>query len=242
MTTETQVKEQQQAAGKLKRQYVRFAFYQVDPAFRRLDSNVRHQAKEEIFSLLDLFKDRMMIFTYSLVGTRADADFMLWQISENLDDFENLASRLMHTGLGPYLRLTVSYLSTTKHSMYVDKIHPEHGKSRMRLQPATHPYLFVYPFVKTREWYRLPYEERQKLMDQHIAVGSKYPSVKINTTYSFGIDDQDFVVAFESDNPHDFVDLVQELREAKASVYTLRDTPAYTCIARDCKWILDAVG
>ncbi|MBT1617402.1 chlorite dismutase family protein, partial [Klebsiella pneumoniae] len=86
-----------------------------------------------------------------------------------------------------------------------------------------------YPFVKTRAWYALPFDERQEMMDEHIRVGSKYPSVKLDTTYSFGLDDQEFVVAFETDEPADFLDLVQDLRETKASMYTLRDTPMYTC-------------
>ena len=91
--------------------------------------------------------------------------------------------------------------------------------------------MFVYPFVKTRDWYQLPQGERQAMMDEHIRVGRKYPSVKLNTTYSYGLDDQEFVVSFETDEPADFLDLVMELRETKTSVYTLRDTPIFTCIA-----------
>ena len=68
-------------------------------------------------------------------------------------------------------------------------------------------------------------------MDEHIALGHKYPSVKLNTTYSFGLDDQEFVVAFETDEPRDFVDLVPALRETEASLYTLRDTPIFSCVA-----------
>jgi len=96
--------------------------------------------------------------------------------------------------------------------------------------------------VKTREWYLLRMPARQGLMNDHIAVGHKYPSVKLNTTYSFGLDDQDFVVAFESDKADDFLDLVQELRETDASKYTVRDTPIFTCILKDVKGMLDTIG
>jgi chlorite dismutase len=100
-------------------------------------------------------------------------------------------------------------------------------------------HLFIYPFVKSREWYLLPLEKRQEIMDVHIKVGNKYPSVKLNTTYSFGLDDQDFVVAFETEEPKDFVDLVMELRETQSSVYTVRDTPIFTCVQMPMERILD---
>jgi chlorite dismutase len=103
-------------------------------------------------------------------------------------------------------------------------------------------YLFVYPFVKTRAWYLLPKEERQRIMKQHIRVGHDYTSVKLNTTYSFGLDDQDFVVAFETNYPDDFLDLVQELRETESSIYTQRDTPIYTCTRQDLQTMLAHVA
>jgi chlorite dismutase len=85
----------------------------------------------------------------------------------------------------------------------------------------------------------LPLEERQALMDGHIRIGNKYPSVKLNTTYSFGLDDQEFVVAFETDEPKDFLDLVMELRETESSKYTLRDTPIFTCVQMPVAKILE---
>jgi chlorite dismutase len=83
--------------------------------------------------------------------------------------------------------------------------------------------------------------ERQRIMNQHIAVGHKYPRVKINTTYSFGLDDQDFVVAFEAESPAEFLDLVQELRETESSKYTLRDTPMFTCRRSTIEEILESI-
>ena len=70
-------------------------------------------------------------------------------------------------------------------------------------------------------------------------MGKKYPSVKLNTTYSFGLDDQDFVVAFETDEPKDFLDLVMELRETQSSKYTVRDTPIFTCVQMPMEQVLD---
>ncbi len=87
----------------------------------------------------------------------------------------------------------------------------------------------MYPMVKTREWYTLSGEERGRIMREHVAVGQKYPRIRINTSYSYGIDDQDFVVAFDSDYPQEFVDLVGRLRYTEASLYTQRDTPMFAC-------------
>src|SRR5207245_9486678 len=108
--------------------------------------------------------------------------------------------------------------------------HPDQEGRRTRLKPAGGRYLFVYPMVKKRIWYRLPYERRKAMMVEHFAIGHRYPQVKINTAYSFGLDDQEFVVAFECDEPAAFLDLVMELRESQASRYTERETPIFTCV------------
>ena len=117
----------------------------------------------------------------------------------------------------------------------------EHDELRTTIKPGRGKYIFVYPFVKSREWYLLHKQTRQGIMDEHIEIGNKYPSVKLNTTYSFGIDDQDFVVAFEGDYPEDFIDLVMELRESDGSKYTVRDTPIITGIKGTLEEILDTL-
>jgi len=157
---------------------------------------------------------------------------MLWMVSYRLEDFEELVSELARTGFGKYLDISTSYLSMTKRSNYIDKLDPSHSESRTKIIPGKHKYIFVYPFWKTRDWYLMPWEKRQEIMDEHIRIGSKYISVKLNTTYSFGLDDQEFVVAFETDSPSDFLDLVMELRESQGSKYTLRDTPIFTCVQK----------
>ena len=108
--------------------------------------------------------------------------------------------------------------------------HPDQEGRRTRLKPVGGRYLFVYPMWKKRVWYRLPYERRKAMMVEHFAIGHRYPQVKINTAYSFGLDDQEFVVAFECDEPAAFLDLVMELRESQASRYTERETPIFTCV------------
>jgi len=229
------------------RQHTRFAFYRVRPEWRLRSAAERAADREELAALVREMGDRdgVLVRPYSLVGTRGDADFMLWLVSERVDDFHELSSKLNHTRMGAYLESPYSYFSMTKRSMYVDKHeHPnQEGRStRLVISPTGRRYLFVYPFVKTRSWYRLPQAERQRQMSEHIAMGHRYPSVKINTTYSFGLDDQEFVVAFESDSVADFLDLVQEMRESEASTHTVRDVPSFTCIAMDIDSVLSALG
>jgi chlorite dismutase/nitrite reductase/ring-hydroxylating ferredoxin subunit len=225
-----------------RRQYVRFAFYQVDPLWRRLPPDEQADHKRELAYTIESFNRRMLLRPYSLMGTRADAELLLWQIAESVEPFQELATAIMSTPMGAYLNLSASYLSQTKRSVYEIRDNPDEDAERLIISPSEAKYLFVYPFVKTRPWYALSLEERQVLMDEHIRVGRKYPSVKLNTTYSFGLDDQEFVVAFETDEPADFLDLVQDLRETEASMYTLRDTPLYTCIRLGLAESLDALG
>ncbi|MFQ5724059.1 MAG: chlorite dismutase family protein [Terriglobia bacterium] len=225
------------------RQYVNFRFFTVDPAWRRLAAEERERGKHNFCQVVNDYAGKMTILTYSLAGIRGDCDFLLWRIGYELDPFQEMSARLAATGLGQYLTIPYSYLSMTKRSIYlVGHEHEGQTDSRGRLQPGQHKYLFIYPFVKTREWYKLTESARQGMMKEHIAVGHKYPRVKLNTTYSFGLDDQEFVLAFESDYPEDFVDLVMELRESEASRYTLRDTPIFTCVHRPLDDVLRLLG
>jgi chlorite dismutase len=147
--------------------------------------------------------------------------------------------------MGAHLDTPYSYLAMTKRSQYVDKhvhVDGEGEGRRTRIRPTGRQYLFVYPMVKKRPWYRLSYEERQRAMDEHIRVGHEFPRVKINTSYSFGLDDQEFVVAFETDYPADFLDLVEKLRGGEASAYTERETPIFTCVAGSIAEVLELLG
>jgi chlorite dismutase len=224
------------------RQFVKFTFYQADASWRLLTPVERERAREELCRAVESFGDRMLVRSYSLSGLRGDADFLLWLVSEQLEDFQEFATQVSSSAMGPYLRIAYSYLAQTRRSIYVTPKDSQEVDGRLRIHPSSAKYLFVYPFVKTRSWYELPKDVRQQMMDEHIAIGRKYPSVKLNTTYSYGIDDQEFVVSFETDSPSDFLDLVLELRETKASMYTLRDTPTFTCVAMPLREALLVVG
>jgi chlorite dismutase len=232
------------ARGDGRQQYVKFTFFKVAPEWRRLDPEERDRQLGEFRDLVEAWREQNLIRTYSTIGTRGDVDFMIWQVSYDLADIQRMASELWGTALAGWLTTPYSYLSMTKHSNYVEKYAgPNQDKfSRLTLAPGDHTYLFVYPLTKMREWYALPHAERQQIMNQHIAVGATYSSVKINTTYAFGLDDPEFVLAFETDEPGDFLDLVQELRGSASSAYTLTDTPIFTCVATTTAGMLEALA
>lgn len=167
---------------------------------------------------------------------------MLWFVGKRLEDFQEFTSDLLSSALGNYLDIPYSYLAISRESEYLDSHHHEGQEGTLGSGPAGSKYLFVYPFVKKREWYFLPHEERRVMMAEHFKIGHKYPSVKIHTGYSFGLDDQEFVLAFETDQPADFSDLVMELRSSEASRYTALETPLFTCIAMNMNEILDLLG
>src|SRR5687767_8862926 len=236
----TQPTQSPSAPPPIQRQFVNFAFFKVDPGIRHLPDQEKWQARSKFLALFQSPWQNMMCLTYSTVGLKADCDFMLWRISSSPDAFQEQQATMNKTYVGGYLRMPYSFLSMTKRSMYIDKLDPFHtAESRTHIIPGKRKYLFVYPFVKTREWYLLPQEKRQEIMDHHIKVGNEFPSVKLNTTYSFGLDDQDFVVAFETESPADFLDLVMKLRETESSKYTQRDTPIFTCVQMPMEQILD---
>jgi chlorite dismutase len=221
------------------RQFVNFSFYKLDPAFRRLPREQKEAARAEMVEAIEQKPPGMICLTYSTAGLRPDCDFLLWRIGTTPDDFQAQTAAINRTVMGGYLSTPHSLVSMTKRSMYIDKVDPFHtAESRTHIVPGKRKYLFIYPFVKTRPWYLLPLEKRQEIMDTHIRIGNKYPSVKLNTTYSFGLDDQDFVVAFETEEPKDFLDLVMELRETESSLYTQRDTPIFTCVQMSVEKIL----
>jgi len=236
------VEELEEHKSKLPRQFVNFRFYRARPEWRMLDDNDKRQCKQVFSETVDEFRPQLLINTYSTVGLRTNADFMIWRIGPQLDPIQEMTGRLNQTAMAKYIEATQSFLSMTKRSMYIEKDCSEQPEDSVHVVPGQSDYLFVCPLQRTREWYSRPPEQRQEMMDENVRIGSKYRSVKLHTTYSFGLDDQEFVVAFETNNPSDFLDLVQELRETKASCFTLRDTPMFTCRRRTMAECLDALG
>jgi chlorite dismutase len=216
------------------RHFVKYSFLKVDPAWRRLDADVRAEHKREFLAACQEFSQDRLLQSFSTVGTRGDTDLLLVAEAENLERIHELHVLLAQSGLMGWAEIAHSFLGMRKGSEYSDEL-------RLVPRPFNGKYLFVYPFVKTRAWYALAPEERWRVMQGHITTGRKYPNVDNHTTYCFGLDDQEFVVAFDTDDVGAFLDLVQELRTTEASAYTARDTPSFTCIAVSVERALNAL-
>jgi chlorite dismutase len=216
------------------RHFVKYTFLKLDPAWRRLDSAKREQDKRELLAACEDFADGHLLQAFSLVGTRGDAELLLIAEAENLERIHELHVVMGQSGLMRWASIPYSFLGMRKSSEYSEdeRTSPRAFEGR---------YVFVYPFVKSREWYGLPAQERWRIMQGHIEVGREYPSVDNHTTYSFGLDDQEFVVAFDTDDVGTFLDLVQRLRGTEASRYTVRDTPSFTCIRMSLERALNAL-
>lgn len=225
------------------RQFITFSYYKLNPAWRLLPDAEREEGAAQWMAAVREFSGSgTVVVPYSCIGVRAEHDVMLWRIDYQLERLQQMQTAMDRTGLGKYLQPSLSFLSMSKRSVYVDKINPEHEELRTHIKPGRGKFIFVYPFVKSREWYLLHKQTRQGIMDEHIQIGTKYSSIKLNTTYSFGLDDQDFVVAFEGDYPEDFLDLVMELRESDGSRYTVRDTPIITGILGTLEEVVATLG
>jgi chlorite dismutase len=218
------------------RHFVKFTFLKLDSSWRRRDPADRARDKAEFAAACNDFAEDHFLRAYSLVGTRGDADLMVRVSAPALEPIHELHVVLNQSGLMRYADISHSFLAMTKESVYSDEPQPLAPR-----QGSDRKYLIVYPMWKKRDWYLLPGEERMRIMRGHIEVGRRYGSIEINTAYSFGIDDQEFVVSFNADDPGEFLDLVQELRGTESSAYTASETPIFTCISASVERALDAL-
>ena len=221
------------------RDFVKYSFFHLRPEWRRLPPETREAGRTAFARVLEHPPEGVLVRSYSLTGLKAGTEMMVWSIAPELGPLQELHARLFGTPLGGYLDTPYSYLGMARRSEYLGE-HAHGGEgSGTRRRPFDLPYLFVYPFVKKREWYALPFEERRRIMGEHFRIGHKYPKVQIHTGYSFGIDDMEFILAFETGTPAEFLDLVSDLRTTEASRYTALETPIFTCVLTSARRMLE---
>jgi chlorite dismutase len=212
------------------KQFVKFSFFRVRDEVRAMKRKQRRTLGEQLAELLDQSGQRMLTRVYSTVGSRADTDFLVWQVADDLDTIMDWHAELLDSLLGWALERPHSLLSMTMRSQYQNQYTPGiEQRDRFRSDGGTSDWLFVYPMAKTKDWYQASATRRSRAMAEHISIGHAYPGIKINTTYSYGLDDQEFVVAFEGDSPGQFLALVKDLRVSDATSFTEFDTPMFTC-------------
>ena len=217
--------------------YVKFNFYKIHRDWRFLSDALKGDSLSELTSVLDGYAATRLLRTYSRVGTRSDADSLVWQTSLRLDNFHEIAVRISSTKMDRYLDQIHSFLAQRRNARY------RHGGSRLDGPDSVDKmYPIVYPMVKRREWCQLREDERQQMMNDHFRVGHKYSSVDISTAYSFGLDDQECALSFETNEPSDLVSLVMELREVEGGFFTDREMPIFTAFRMRAKQALEALG
>lgn len=217
--------------------YTVFWLYKVNPSWREQSESDKARAREAFLSTLESHQEVSLRGAYSTVGFCADVDLILWTVASSAEALQQLAVDLNRTELGRALDMNYCYLGIGGFSRY----DAEHGPAFLKGIPPKR-YLSVYPFIKTPEWYILPFEERRAMMAAHGDMGDEYPSILTNTVSSFGIADQEFIVALEDDDPVVLVQMVQRLREAEVRIYTKIDTPIFLGLRKPAEEALTDLG
>jgi len=216
--------------------YFNYSFFKVDPKWRWMADLAKEESAKEVENIIK--NSGIMYRTYSNLGLRDDTDFLFWFAAKTVEEIQVVIEKLYKTVFGKYIIPSITYLSCTRPSVYAK----ESMAQGFVAGDEPKKYVIVYPFTKTREWYLLPKEKRQEIMDEHIGVSKKYPQIVLNTTYSFGIHDEDFLLAFEVDDIRDFQDLIMDLRETQVSTYVKNDIPMIVCIKKDIIPLITSMG
>lgn len=181
----------------------------------------KEQARAEVQAVMDRFAEAVEVRgIYSVAGLRADSDVVFWLLSQSADALQEFAVALRRTVFGRATELSWSFPALTRPPEFV-------GDHITAFQKGLPPlrWLCLYPFVRTPDWYLLPREERSRLLREHGAMGRQFTMVQFNNAQAFGLGDYEWILAFESDDPQHFVDMVRKLREAEARRYTKEEIP-----------------
>ncbi len=218
--------------------FIQYLTLKTDPAWRRLSEQERAHGRAEFAEELECAQG-IRTFTYSTLGMKTNADLFLWRMTDAPERAQESLSRLLLTGLGRYLAVTNTFVGLVHPSTYVRR---QETQEQAIFEQERQRYLVVYPFSKTIEWYLMSKEARQGMMNEHIRIGHEFPMVRQVLVYSTGLDDQEFVVSYETEDLAAFQQLVIALRDTEARRYTLRDTPIFTCVYRPLNETLALLG
>jgi chlorite dismutase len=211
----------------------------VDPAWRRRSAGDRRADLDAFCRAAGRAEQRLVQHAYSTIGLRAEGELLLWRMAEGLEAVQETAADHLTAGIGRWMTPALSFIGLTRPSQYVTR---PTAQEQSLFAEARARYLVVYPFVKSVDWYLTPLEERKRVMAGHIRVGHRYPQVRQLLAYSFGLDDQEFIVAYETDDLVAFQDLVRELRETESRRSTVRDTPIITGVHRPLAQALQLIS
>jgi len=212
----------------------------LDPAWRRQpDEDRRCDASDAVTAEAETTSLGVRTLAYASTGLEPGVDILLFRLALSLDDLQSAGARLLRRGLGRWLTVRHSFLGRIGASQYVARAS---SQERSILDGEPRRYLVVYPFTKSSAWYLLNREVRQGVMNEHMRVGRGYANVRQLLAYSFGLDDQDFVVAYDTDDLVSFGDLVRELRGTESRRSTVDDRPILVGVRRDLDEIVRDLG
>jgi chlorite dismutase len=220
-------------------QFVQYLFLKVDSQWRRLDAATREAGRAGFEEVIAAAAPDVTTHAYSTLGLKADAQLMLWWKSDNAITVQDTLGALLSTGLGRYCEIAHSLWGLTRPSIYTKR----RTTQEQAIDETTRlKYLVVYPFSKTIEWYLMSRDARQGMMNEHMRIGHDFGDVRQVLLYTTGLDDQEFIVAYETETLERHQDLVIALRSTEARRYTLRDTPIFTAVHRSLGDALALVG
>lgn len=218
---------------------VRYLMFQPDALWRRMPQDVRDRGKRDLSDAITSSSSEIVTHAYSTLGLKSDASLLLWQKGGTPELQQEMLARMLQTGMGQYLEITQILFGLTRPSVYTKK---RTTQEQALDEPNRLRYLIVYPFAKTTEWYLMSRDARQGMMNEHMRIGHEYTDVRQLLVYATGLDDQEFVVAYETDDLSRHQQLVIDLRATEGRRYTLRDTPIYTAIHRTLGDALSLLG
>lgn len=219
-------------------QFVQALGLGIDPAWRRRATVQRCADLRELEAALKVAPG-VRTFTYTTIGLQPGTDLLLWSLAPSLEAIEERSAAVLRSGLGAWCAVSESFLGIIQPSQYVKKPTPQ---EQSLFSGERSRYLVVYPFTKSTDWYLLGKEARQGIMNEHMRIGHDYPQVRQLLANSFGVDDMDFLVAYETDDLAEFGNLVRELRGTESRRSTVRDTPILAGVHRDLDEVARLLG
>src|SRR6266508_2825795 len=209
--------------------FVQYTAFKADPAWRRLPYAAREDGRESFAHAIEDADLAIKTYPYSTVGMKTNCDLLLWRKGPSPIGMQEMTSRLLQTGIGQYLEITHNLYGFTRPSSYTKRTTTQEQAIDLEDRQT---YLIVYPFSKTTEWFLMSKDARQGMMNEHMRIGHDYADIRQVLLYATGMDDQEFIVAYECEDLPRFSALVTDLRATEARRYTLRDTPILTGIKR----------
>ena len=212
--------------------YALYPVFKAQAGVRDLDPD---DAAQEIENLFKEWEGRITVRgVYSTVGFRADSDLMLWLIGGSPEELQDALVQFRRTAAGRLLDPAWMFMGVVKPAEFTS----DHLPAFARGEPPKR-FLNVYPFVRTSEWYLLPSDERAALLREHGERGRLFPDVLANTTSAFGINDWEWILAFEADDLERIVECIRALRESPARRYTKEEVPFVTGIRKGVREALE---